>query len=100
MIGLKVIFRSKNQTPESELKNLMAQLVEIYKQVPGLKRKYFLVDPKTGEVGGFYAFESQEALDVYLKSDVYKNVVVSNSQGEPKVETFVIMAATDDGVLL
>jgi hypothetical protein len=100
MIGLKVIFKMKNQLPEPELKNLLAQLVEIYKKVPGLKHKYFLANPKTGEAGGIYAFENQDALDTYLKSDVYKDVVVSNSQGEPQVEMFYIVAATDAGVLL
>lgn len=100
MISMKVLFRMKQQLPEQELRNLLAQLVEIYKKVPGLKQKNFIVDPKTGEVGGIYTFEDQDALDTYLKSDVYKDVVLSNSQEEPKVEIFNIIAATDAGVLL
>jgi hypothetical protein len=100
MVNMKVLFRMKQQLPEPELKNLLAQLVEIYKKVPGLKHKYFILDTKTGEVGGIYTFESQDALDTYLKSDVYKDVVVSNSQGEPKVEIFNVIAVTDAGVLL
>jgi hypothetical protein len=97
---MKVIFTLKEQMPEQELKKLLAQLVEVYKKVPGLKQKYFLLDPKTGEAGGIYAFESQKALDEYLKSDVWQNVVLANSKGKPKIETFVITAALDAGVLL
>lgn len=100
MIGMKVTFTLKEQTPESELKKLLAQLVDVYKKVPGLRQKYFLADPKTGKSGGIYAFENQEALDAYVESDVWKNVVVANAKGEPEVETFVIMAALDAGVLL
>ena len=52
MIGLKVTFQLKEQQPPEEQKKLMAQLVQVYKNVPGLKQKYFLADPKTGEAGG------------------------------------------------
>ncbi|MEJ2738961.1 MAG: YdhR family protein [Dehalococcoidia bacterium] len=100
MIGLKVAFRLKEQQSPEEQKKLMAQLVDIYKNVPGLKQKYFLADPKTGEAGGYYAFESQEALDGYLKSDIYKQVVLNNAQTEPKIETFIILASLDAGVLI
>lgn len=100
MIGLKVAFRLKEQQSPEEQKKLMAQLVDIYKNVPGLKQKYFLADLKTGEAGGFYAFESQEAIDEYLKSDVYKQVVLANTQTEPKVETFILLASLDAGVLI
>jgi hypothetical protein len=100
MIGLKVTFRLKEQQSPEEQKKLMAQLVQVYKNVPGLKQKYFLADPKTGEAGGMYAFESQQALDEYLKSDVYKQVVLANSQTKPKIETFIILASLDAGVLI
>lgn len=83
----------------SKNKRTLTQLVEVYRKVPGLKQKYFLSDPKTGEAGGIYAFESQKALDKYLESDVWKNVVLANTKGEPKVETFVIAATLDAGVL-
>ncbi len=99
MIAAKVAFRMKEQLPEEELKKVLGELVEVFKKVPGLKTKYFLFDPKTGETGGFYIFESQEALEEYLKSDIWKNVI-ANATGEPKVESFVITATLDAGVLL
>lgn len=100
MIGAKVLFTLKEQMPEQEMKKTLGELVDVYKKVPGLKSKYFLFDPKTGEIGGFYIFESQEALEEYLKSDVWKNVIIANAKGEPKVESFVITATLDAGVLL
>ena len=100
MLILKVTFTMKGQAPQQEQKKMLAQLVGVYKKVPGLKWKYFVADPKTGETGGIYLFENQEALDKYLKSDVWRTVVLDNSKGAPKVETFVVLAATDAGVLI
>jgi len=100
MVILKAAFTFKEQMPEEEQKKVLAQVVEVFKKVPGLKRKYFLADPKTGEAGGIYAFDNQEALEAYLKSDVWRDVVVANAKGEPKVETFVVLATTDAGVII
>jgi hypothetical protein len=100
MVILKIAFTLKDQPPDQELRKMLAQLVEVYKRVPGLKQKYFVADPKTGEAGGIYIFESQEALEEYLKSDVWKNIMLPIIKGEPKIEMFVISAALDAGVLL
>lgn len=100
MIILKVSFIKKEQSPEKQQKQILEEVVNIYKQVPGLKRKYFMVDPKTGESGGIYVFENQEAMDMYLKSDVWRDVVLANAVGEPKIETFIVIATTDAGVLV
>lgn len=100
MVILKAAFTLKEQKPEAEHKKELAQVVEVFKTVPGLKLKYFIADPKTGEAGGIYEFENQEALEKYLKSDVWRNVVVANAKGEPKVEAFVVLATTDAGLII
>jgi hypothetical protein len=100
MLIFKVTFTMKAQAPEQEQKKILNQLVKVYQQVPGLKQKYFLADPKTGDAGGLYVFENQESLDKYLKSDVWRNVVLDNAKGQPKTETFIAVAATDGGVLI
>ena len=100
MLILKVAFMMKDQTSEEEQKKTLEQLVNVFSQVPGLKHKYFISDPKTGEAGGIYTFESQQALDNYLQSNVWRDVVLANTKGEPRIETFVVIAATDVGVLI
>jgi hypothetical protein len=99
MIVLKIAFTLKDQPPEEESKKMIAQLVEVYKKVPGLKQKYFVADPKTGEAGGIYIFEEPKALEEYLKSDVWKNIMLPIIKGEPKIETFIVNATLDAGVL-
>ena len=98
MIVLKVAFVMKDPVSEEDEKKRLAQLVDVFRQVPGLKRKYFIADPKTGEAGGIYAFESQQAVDNYLQSDVWQHVRAM-AQGEPRTETFILLADTDIGVL-
>ena len=100
MVILKVSFVLKTQEPEEEHKKTLEKVVPVFSQVPGLKQKYFLANPKTGEAGGIYVFESQEALDKYLRSDVWHNFVLAKAKEEPRIETFVVIAATDVGVLI
>jgi len=99
MIGQKVSFKMEGQMSEEELREKLGELVDVFKKVPGLRNKYFLFDPKTGEMGGFYAFESQEDLDEYLKSDVWKNVI-AQAKDETTIERFVVTAALDAGVCI
>lgn len=98
MIVFKVAFKKKGG--EQQQKQKFEEVISIYKQVPGLKRKYFMVDPKAGESVGIYVFENQEAMEAYLKSDVWRNVVLANAVGKPKIETYTVTATTDDGVLV
>ena len=92
--------RPTGSIPEEEHKKMLGQAVNIFKQVPGLKLKYFIDDPKTGEAGGIYIFESREAMDNYLQSDVWRNVVLAVAKEKPRIETYDVIATTDLGVLI
>ncbi len=100
MVGMKVRFTLRDSPSGEDLGGLLANLVEVYKPVPGLKQKYFIEDPSTGESGGFYLFEDQKALDDYLASRVWQEVVVANSKTMPTIETFIVVASLDEGVML
>lgn len=100
MVGMKVTFTLKNKLPFEELAGLLEQLVGVYRGVPGLKEKYFFEDLVKGESGGIYVFETQEALEEYIGSEVWKNVVEANATAEPRIEKFVIAASLGEGVLL
>ena len=96
---LKVAFATKEQLPEEEQKKILGQIVDIFKQVPGLQQKYFIDDPKTGKAGGVYIFESREAIDNYLQSDVWRDVVLAIAREKPETEIYDVVATTDLGVL-
>ena len=50
------------------------ELAPAFAAVPGLVSKVWLADPAEGIYGGVYAFESEQALDDYLGSDLWAGV--------------------------
>ena len=75
-------------------------VVEGCRKIPGLKEKFFIMDPKTFAQGAMLLWESQEYLDAYLKSDEYKTTVLDICKGEPRLEIYVHTANLTDGVLI
>ena len=69
-------------TDWNAIRRLMKERAEQFRNVPGLRSKAFLLDVDRREIGGNYVWETREALDAYLRSDLYLNVV--RKLGEPK----------------
>ena len=76
------------------------KVVEGCRKIPGLKEKYFIMDPATYAQGAMQLWESRENFEAYLKSDEYRETVLDICQGEPSVEVFVHTANLTDGVLI
>ena len=76
------------------------QVVEDCRKTPGLKEKYFIMDPKTAAQGAMLIWETQEDFDAYLKSAEYKATVLDICEGEPRIEVYVHTANLTDGVLI
>jgi len=76
------------------------QVVEGCRKIPGLKEKYFIMDPKTAAQGAMLLWEKQEDFDAYLKSKEYKETVLDICEGEPRIEVYVHTANLTDGVLI
>ena len=104
MIVSVIVFALKDEVREAmdqeAVKNHLENLVEEYKQVPGLKEKTFFMNPENLDQGAVLVWESQELLDQYLESDLYKTAVTDICQGEPRFETYPVTATLKDGVLL
>ena len=105
MIAAIVRFQVKD-----EVKQLLAdtdvarehiqKVVEGCRKIPGLKEKYFIMDPATGDQGAMLIWENREQFEDYLKSDEYKETVLDICRGEPSVEVYVHTANLTDGVLI
>ena len=104
MIGMYILFslkdEIKNQMDQNAVRNHMANVVALYKKVPGLKEKTFFMNPDNLDQGAFLVWETQELLDQYLKSDLYKTAVLDICKGKPSLQTYVITASLKDGVLI
>ena len=105
MVGVRVKFDVKDEV-KKQLADIEAarqhigNVVEGCRKVPGLKEKFFVMNPKTLAQGAFLIWETQEHFEAYLKSDEYKTTVLDICQGEPDIETYVLTANLTDGVLL
>ena len=103
MIGLNIVFKLKDdvksQMDENAVKMHLSNLVEEYKKVPGLKEKTFFMNPENLDQGALLIWESQEHLDAYLKTDLYKTAVLDICDGEPRCETYLITATLKEGVV-
>ena len=75
-------------------------VVEGCRKIPGLKEKYFIMDPETSAQGALLLWDTREHLDAYLKSDEYRTTVLDICKGEPRLEIYVHTANLTDGVLI
>jgi hypothetical protein len=59
---------------EEEFASSCDELASDFATVPGLTSKVWLADRAEGVFGGVYAFESEEAVDTFLQSDLFVGV--------------------------
>lgn len=59
---------------ENEFARSCDELAPAFAAVPGLASKVWLADRAEGVYGGIYTFESDEALDDYLQSDLFAGI--------------------------
>jgi heme-degrading monooxygenase HmoA len=78
----------------------LQKVVEGCRKIPGLKEKYFIMDPKTYAQGAMLLWEKREDFDAYLKSAEYKTTVLDICEGKPRVEVYAYTANLTDGVLI
>jgi heme-degrading monooxygenase HmoA len=72
---------------------------EVFRHVPGLRAKAFVLSPGKGEFGGNYVWETQDDAQAYLRSDLFR--ALARAFGEPRVEEGAeICAYLEDGDLL
>lgn len=103
MIGFNILFKLKNevksQMDENAVKQHLNHLVEEYKKVPGLIEKTFVMNPENLDQGAFLVWKTQDHLEAYLKTELYKTAVLDICEGEPRCETYLITATLKDGVV-
>ena len=104
MLVAIILFSLKDEVRDSmdqeAVKAHLTNLVEEYGKVPGLKEKTFFMNPENLDQGAVLLWESQELLDDYLKSELYKTAVADICKGQPRWETYPVTATLKDGVLI
>ena len=105
MIAAIVRFEIKNEVKKQLAdadfaRQHLQKVVEGCRKIPGLKEKYFIMDPRTYAQGAMLLWEKREDFDEYVKSPEYKATVLDICKGKPRVEVYVHTANLTDGVLI
>jgi len=59
-----------------QLLNVCGEDLEVFRSVPGLLQKYYLLQESTGAISGVYIFESKDARTAFWLSDLAKHIPV------------------------
>jgi heme-degrading monooxygenase HmoA len=68
------IVRFKSGLSDAEVLAAFEARSPRYRDVPGLRQKYYLRYPETGEHGAVYVWESREALEAFNRSDLGRSI--------------------------
>jgi heme-degrading monooxygenase HmoA len=78
----------------------LQQVVEGCREVPGLREKYFVMDPVTYAQGAMLLWEKQADFEAYKKSALFKATVLDICQGQPRIEVYTHTANLTYGVFI
>lgn len=92
MYALSVRFILPETTDWDAMRQLARDRAPMYEALPGLVAKAFVLDPQTREYGGNYVWESVEALDAFLASDLFRGVVAKLGEAS-EVRRYEVPAA-------
>jgi hypothetical protein len=69
---LAVKFNSTHS--DEKLMGFCVDDLDIFRAVPGLIQKYYVIEEGTGAISGIYVFESKNAREAFWTSDLAKNI--------------------------
>ncbi len=91
MIGMLVQF-DVSRNPASMGAVDLSTVLPRYKMIPGLVFKAFIHDHEKLMTGGFYVWESREAMDAFLSGGGLA-IAEQRFGGKPSIQTFEVSAA-------
>jgi heme-degrading monooxygenase HmoA len=82
------IVRFKSGLPDEQVLTMYEARAPRYRALTGLKQKYYLRFPDTGEHGAVYVWESEAALKEFRESDLGRTISTTYQvQGTPEART-------------
>lgn len=78
------IVRFKSELTEDQVMQKYNDRAPRYREMQGLKQKYYLRFPETDEFGAVYLWESESALNEFRESDLGKTITTAYKvEGDP-----------------
>ena len=82
---------SLNGLSRSEYESICDEVAPAFAAAPGLISKHWLADEANNTYGGIYLWESQQALDNFLSSELFENVSSNPAFADAKVRPFNVL---------
>ncbi|MGH9023110.1 MAG: DUF4865 family protein [Acidimicrobiia bacterium] len=98
MFAMTSYFSLPEQTDWESMRELARTRAIVYQSVPGLRAKAFIVDPERRLYGANYVWESREAIDRFLSSELFAGIVAK--LGQPEMRIFEVPAYVEQGELV
>lgn len=91
---IAVLVRFRSRLSIDEVLSTMRERAPAFRALEGLRQKYYLQDPTTGEYVGLYLWDSSEAFDAYRDSELRASIADAYQvEGEPRIEVFRMIEA-------
>lgn len=92
------IVRFKSELPEDQIMQMYNKRVPRYRELKGLKQKYYLKYPATNEYGAVYLWETESAMKEFRESELGKTIASTYKvQGKTEViKAEMVMALHND----
>jgi hypothetical protein len=92
-VEILIVNFSLDGMSEADYESLCAEVAPAFAAVPGLASKVWLADRAEGVFGGVYTFETTEAVDTFLVSDLFAGVGATPGLSNISVRRFGVLEA-------
>ena len=74
---IQIVNFNLNDVSRQDYENSCNEIAQAFADLPGLRSKYWLADEENNTYGGVYLWESREAMQSYLESDLFNQVATN-----------------------
>lgn len=93
-----VVVKFRSALDAAEIRRRYPERMPRFRELPGLIQKYYLHDAASDEWCGIYVWDSEEAVQAYLESDLRKTIPEAYGVvGTPRVESFQVIDVLRQG---
>lgn len=95
MIAMTSYFNVPEGTDWDRMRELACDRAVLYRGLPGLRSKAFIVDPERGLYGANYVWESREHMEAFLSSEEFRGI--KEKLGDPDLRVYEVPAYLELG---
>lgn len=88
-----VNFKLRGITEAEFVKACEQQYAPVFRELPGLISKVWLMDPETNTYGGVYTWKDRAAMEAYKNSDLFRTIATNPQFTDLTSTDFMVMEA-------